>query len=233
MDATEFSPLPSHWKEGKIPEGKENHPAVYVSWEGGQKYCEWMTKETGRETKLPTEAQWEKAARGPKGFMYPWGNDWNPRNCNWQGTWAGKYGLRVDRNEGVPTDQWMAFIKSEKYTKEICGELAGLTMPVGSFPKDRSFYGCHDMAGNAYEWCADWFKTDYYKSKTAKKNPQGPSEDDMEEFDFSGKNHKCRVLRGGAWDCYSGGCRAVNRGRSFPSLRISYDGFRVVVCGAR
>jgi formylglycine-generating enzyme required for sulfatase activity len=216
IDATAFTPLPPYWKGGQIPQGKENHPVVRVSWEDIQQYCEWVSKETGREVKLPTEAQWEKAARGPKAYIYPWGNQWNPRNCNWQGTWVGKYGLKFNPNEGVASDVWTAFTKSEKYTKEIYQELGGMTLPVGSFPKDRSFYACHDMAGNAYEWCADWFKTDYYKLQDAKRNPEGPNEEEAEEEDFSGKKSKARVLRGGSWYYNSGGCRTVYRTYAYP-----------------
>jgi formylglycine-generating enzyme required for sulfatase activity len=68
-DATGFHPLPPYWRDGKAPNGKENHPVVWVSWEDVQKYCEWVSKGSGREAKLPTEAQWEKAARGPEGFI--------------------------------------------------------------------------------------------------------------------------------------------------------------------
>jgi formylglycine-generating enzyme required for sulfatase activity len=226
VDATEFPP-PRHWKEGKIPEGKENHPVLYVSWQDIQQYCEWVTKETGRETKLPTEAQWEKAARGPKAYIYPWGNQWNPTSCNWQGTWASKYGLKVNPNEGVASDQWTAFAKSEKF--KVVAEHGGMTLPVGSFPKGRSFYGSHDMAGNAYEWCEDWFMTNYFKLKDAKRNPEGPSEEEAEEKDISGKKSKARLLRGECWISSSGGCRAVNRDCAFPSNRSHRCGFRMAV----
>ena len=176
--------------------------------------------------------------------MYPWGNDWDPKNCNWQGTWVGKYGLKFYPNEGVPTPEWEKFTNSEKFTKEIVGELGGMTLPVGSLPKGKSPYGCYDMAGNADEWCADWLKTDYYKLKDAKrnvaptatKNPEGPSEDDAEECDFSGKKCKARVLRGGSWNFNPGSCRTVARHRYYPSYRSGnyYYGLRVaVVAGER
>ena len=233
-DATGFTPLPSHWKGGQIPEGKENHPVVNVSWEDAKAYCEWVSKETGREVRLPTEAQWEKAAswdpRKRQKHTYPWGNDWNPRNCNWQGACALKYGLKVTSDGTVP--EWDAFAKTEKY-KEMANA-GGYTTPVGSFAKDKSPWGCYDMAGNAYEWCSDWFHSEYYKAKGVKKNPEGPSEEEAEVCDFSGKKYKARVLRGGSWYVNSGICRAVNRGRLYPSGRGVCDfGFRVAVCGAR
>jgi formylglycine-generating enzyme required for sulfatase activity len=234
VDATAFTP-PQHWIGGTIPEGKENHPVVLISWEDIQKYCEWVSNETGSKVSLPTEAQWEKAARGPKGYEYPWGNEWNPKDCNWQGTWAAKYGLKCNPTEGVPRDVWNAFTKTDKYTKEICARMGGMTMSVGSFPKDKCFYGCYDMAGNASEWCEDWFTTNYYKLKDAKRNPEGPTEEQAEVRDFTGKKSKARVLRGGAWGGNATSlCRVVHRSYYYPSSRTLHarfpgGGFRLAV----
>jgi serine/threonine-protein kinase len=66
---------PQHWKEGRIPEGKEDHPVVYVSWQDAVAFCRWASEATGATIRLPTEAEWEKAARGTDGRIYPWGND--------------------------------------------------------------------------------------------------------------------------------------------------------------
>jgi len=88
------------------------------------------------------------------------------------------------------------------------------------------------MAGNVYEWCADCFKTDYYTLKDAKKNPQGPDEEDAEECDFSEKMSKARVLRGGNWNNNSGNCRMTNRNHNYPSNRNNNYGFRMVVLPA-
>ncbi|MDY6875415.1 MAG: SUMF1/EgtB/PvdO family nonheme iron enzyme [Chloroflexota bacterium] len=66
--------VPRHWKKGKIPSGKGNHPVVYVAWYDALAFCEWLSRETGKDFCLPTEAEWEKAARGTGGRIYPWGN---------------------------------------------------------------------------------------------------------------------------------------------------------------
>ena len=66
---------PGHWQGGKIPTGKEKHPVVYVSWHEARAFCEWVGKATGEVFRLPSEAEWEKAARGVDGRVYPWGNE--------------------------------------------------------------------------------------------------------------------------------------------------------------
>jgi len=73
---------PEHWEGGRPPEGKENHPVVNVSWWDALAYCRWLAEITDKPYRLPTEAQWEKAARGTDGRVYPWGNRWNKRKCN-------------------------------------------------------------------------------------------------------------------------------------------------------
>ncbi|GIK39558.1 MAG: hypothetical protein BroJett011_33910 [Chloroflexota bacterium] len=75
---------PYHWEKGKIPEGKENHPVVHVSWDDAVAYCSWLAQVTGKAYRLPSEAEWEKAARGTDGRIYPWGNKWDAKRCNTQ-----------------------------------------------------------------------------------------------------------------------------------------------------
>jgi formylglycine-generating enzyme required for sulfatase activity len=73
---------PRHWINGRPPRGQENHPVVSVSWYDAVAYCNWLSRITGKPYRLPTEAEWEKAARGPDARVYPWGNQWDAKRCN-------------------------------------------------------------------------------------------------------------------------------------------------------
>ncbi len=73
---------PGHWKKGQPPAEKLDHPVVNVTWRDAVAYCNWLAKATGKPYRLPTEAEWEKAARGNDGRIYPWGNEWDEKRCN-------------------------------------------------------------------------------------------------------------------------------------------------------
>ncbi len=120
------------------------HPATYITYPEAEAYCRWAG------VTLPTEAQWEKAARGTDGREYPWGNQWNPNWCN-----------------NVQTDD-------PQLLSMMAPIISGRgTLPVGSVQEDRSPYGIMDMGGNINEWCLDYYSEDYYHRGNVN-NPSGP-----------------------------------------------------------
>jgi formylglycine-generating enzyme required for sulfatase activity len=171
---------PFHWQNGKIPGGLEDHPVVNVSWDEAVKFCQWASQVSGQKIALPTESQWEKAARGTDGRIYPWGDQPPDKSrCNF------------DRKVGTTT-------------------------PVGKYsPAGDSPYGCADMAGNVWDWVADWYDEKYY-GNSPNRNPSGPA------------SGRYSVLRGGSWNSYDWLLRSAYRYRHPPDTRYNYNGFRCV-----
>lgn len=151
--------------------GNEQHPVVQVSHNDAVSYCKWAGK------RLPTEAEWEKAARGTDESKFPWGNS-------------------------EPDD-----------TMANYDNLIGDTTPVDNYSKGQSPYGLYDMAGNVYQWVADWYGKDYYKESPAD-NPQGPEKGSE------------RVVRGGSFLESSESIRSTGRDRYEPNYRSFLFGFR-------
>ncbi|MGD0090633.1 MAG: bifunctional serine/threonine-protein kinase/formylglycine-generating enzyme family protein [Planctomycetota bacterium] len=133
---------------------EENHPVVVVSWNDTQGFCEWATKLAGRTFRLPTEAEWEYAARGPKGLKYPWGDWWNGKLANHADLSLYNTGYTGGGNSG----------DNDGYA---------YTSPVGIY-QNASWCGAFDMSGNVWQWCAD-FGNDKYYGESPVVDPQGPA----------------------------------------------------------
>lgn len=193
------------WRHPEGPEssikGREGYPVVQIAYPDAVAYAKWAGK------RLPTEAEWEFAARGGRsGDSYAWGN------------------------ELKPDGKWMANIYEGMFPVKDSGEdgYVGIS-PVAKYPANG--YGLYDMAGNTWEWCSDWYRADYYQQLSTKggvvRNPQGPDV----PWDPAEPNEKKRVHKGGSFLCTDLYCtryRIGTRGKGEVSTAANHLGFRCV-----
>ena len=173
---------PYIWRGGGMPYERTRHPVTLVTHAVALAYCEWLARRLSLPVRLPTEAEWERAARGLlSGCRYPWGDDIDPSRANF----LPDAGLKRYRG----------------------------TRPVGSFAPNG--FALYDMAGNVWEWVADWYSADVYRHPD-RRNPTGPAEGTS------------RVLRGGSWVTHDVNQLRCSHRQRVPADTYAYSiGFRV------
>jgi formylglycine-generating enzyme len=179
------------WRHPEGPQSdlsdRGDHPVVHVSWNDATAFCAWSG------TRLPTEAEWEHAARGGvPGRRFPWGDDLEPDGEHRMNVFQGRF----------PVDN-------------RCDDGYAGTAPADAFPPNG--YGLHNMTGNVWEWCADWFDAGYY-AVAPTSDPRGP------------ERGTHRVMRGGSYLCHASYCsryRVDARSANEPDSSTGHLGFRV------
>jgi formylglycine-generating enzyme len=185
------------WRNPGFPQ-RDDHPVVLVSWDDAVAFCSWISDRTGRRMTLPTEAQWEYACRAGTSTVFFWSN--SPDD--------GEGYLNAADKSGNPCGEGYRYTHSFNFDDGFI-----YTSPVGHFKPNA--WGLYDMLGNVWEWCNDWYGSDYYRT-SPERNPSGPASGSF------------RVYRGGSWFLHPGSCRPAYRGWFTPGFRFTFLGFRLV-----
>ncbi len=183
---------------------EENHPVLHVSWYDAVAYSQWLTKKTGKQFRIPTEAEWEYACRAGTTTPFNSGEELMSGNANYNG--ANPYKSPYKNPYKNP------------FTNNQKGVYRGKTVTANSFAPNA--WGLYNMHGNVWEWCSDWFSGTYYnecKAEGTVSNPAGSATGSL------------RVLRGGGWNCDARLCRSAHRFNAYPYLRKDCVGFRLVL----
>jgi formylglycine-generating enzyme required for sulfatase activity len=256
LDANASVSAPSYWTNRMYPAGKSNHCVLYVSLTNASRYCAWVSSNTGWNIRIPTEAQWEKAARGTNGGVYPWGNTqgssysggvltsrmnyngvvvahylnqsnaapatYNNASSPYYGTTVTVGTIAAYDTNGAPTalainssgsvsgfvnhTTFTGFIYTDVFT--ALNGVGGFTTPVGSYPNGVSPYGCHDMAGQCWDWTSTLFVA----------------------VNGAEAGQTVNNIRGGSWYANGTSCRSINIGEGRAgSGAFNTVGFRVVM----
>lgn len=195
----------ANWRHPDGPssdwQSHKDHPVVHIAYEDAEAYAKWAGK------KIPTEAEWEFAARGGEaGKRFAWGDDFRMNGKHMANTYQGKFPVQDSATDGF----------------------AGIS-PVAKFQPNK--YGLYDVAGNVWEWCSDWYRPDTYienEKAGAARNPQGPAS----SLDPSEPTEKKRVHRGGSYLCTEEYCSRYilgTRGKGEVSTGSNHLGFRCVM----
>jgi formylglycine-generating enzyme required for sulfatase activity len=193
------APPPPMSRDGQALEAGPDQAAVYIFWEQAQTYCQWAG---GR---LPTEAEWEYAARGPQGYQFPWGDEFDGSRLNYCDARCGE----TWGDESMYGKSWADVSVDDGYA---------YVAPVGSYPGGASWCGALDLAGNVAEWVSD---TPAPYTTERQVNPN-----------ISSGNSEFEIARGGSWQYFPNFVRSANRFRSRAQGAASDIGFRCVVPGA-
>ena len=229
------TPAPKYWKNGAYPQGKENHPVIFVSYNNALAYCKWLEKKyPAYKFRLPTVSEWEYAASGGKNYIYPWGNQINDNNFNYNNLVASVYlkqnptvtynnpksiyyGKSLPLNQVISINQngrVSGWINHKNYTGFVYTDLfkkimsnGGYTTPVNQYPVGKSPIGVYDMAGNVWEWTS----TQIIAANGAE------------------RGQKVYAIKGGSWYANPSSCKInmFGEGRK-PNTGYNTVGFRVV-----